>query len=154
MKQRWSLFCFVVGLGIVTACGVPEGSTSLVSEFSQGACSKNLPLLPQSPTSPVSVQSEGLYVLVSYKQAPFRCEQKVQFFVKQQEQTIQVTARPVDMNPTVVAACDCNFDLQGKLGPFPAGTYTVEVYHKTDNYGSSSETRKLSTTSLTLQQGQ
>lgn len=154
MRTRWvSCVGMLVCTCVLWACQAPEGSTLKVSEFSQGACSKNLPLIPQSPGGTVDVKASGAYIWVTYKQAHFRCEQKVQFYVDQEDSVIKVTARPIDMNPSVVAGCDCQFDLSAKVGPFPAGNYQVEVYHKTDNYGSPSQTTKVSSVAVTLTSG-
>ncbi len=126
-------------------------SNELVQQFNQSECMSNLPLIPHAPgDQPVEIATDGAYITVLYKLANFRCEQKVMFVSEQEGTIIKVTARPVDMNPSVVAACDCKFNLTAKLGPFDSGDYTVKVFHQTDNYGSPSETSEVGSATVTV----
>lgn len=147
MKRR-TLLGALVFVTFCVSCGV-DLEQSVVS-FEQGDCVKNLPLIPHSPTQDVIIGTDGLYIKLTYKKAPFRCEQKAKFVVSQEKNVLKVTARPVDLNPTVVASCDCKFDLTGKLGPYQSGDYTVKVFHQTDNYGSPSKTKEVHSEKVTL----
>lgn len=148
--SRWiATSVLSLSLSFVACSGSP--TNDLLQEFNQSDCMSNLPLIPQSPeTQPIEITTSGSYINVLYKMANFRCEQKVKFVTEQEGNTIKVTARPVEMNPSVVAACDCKFNLTAKLGPFDDGSYTVKVFHQTDNYGSPSETSEMGSANVTV----
>jgi hypothetical protein len=136
LRRMFLLGTVFVGM-LAIGVGCDAGGTQKVSSFQQSECKKNeqgLPLLPRSPEeAEVSAKVSGSYVEVMYKLAPFRCAQKVGFFVEEKEGEIHVVARPNDMDPDVVAACDCTYDYNGKIGPLAAGKYTVKIYHQGDN---------------------
>lgn len=134
MNWRLCVLLFVVGLfggWMGVAC---DAGSSQASSFTQSECQKNLPLLPNSPDgADVAATADGEYIAVSYKLAPFRCAQKVSFYGEFNGDVLEVTARPVDLDPAAVAGCDCTYNLTGKFGPYPAGAYTVKIFHQGDN---------------------
>ncbi|TNE47682.1 MAG: hypothetical protein EP343_19185 [Deltaproteobacteria bacterium] len=153
MKRMFFPVLLAVALFLLCSLQACSGgpSNELVQQFNQSECMSNLPLIPHAPgEQPVEIATDGAYITVLYKLANFRCEQKVMFVSEQDGTTIKVTARPVDMNPSVVAACDCKFNLSAKVGPFDSGSYTVKVFHQTDNYGSPSETSEVGSANVTV----
>lgn len=146
-------FLSSVALFSLVACATPTGTTLQATSLQQSAC------LPSSETQePAQTDGKEAYTLtangdqleITYKNAPFRCEQKVAWEASLDGQVLTAIVRPQDMNPTTVARCNCRYDLGVKIGPLNKGKYTVKIQQKSDNYGSPSTTKDVHTGEVTL----
>lgn len=137
-KTIFVTFFASILLLLVSACGEPPPGEE-VGTFSQSAClaQSNKPLTTKVPQQRfgrdvVSLTVSGNDIKVTYKFAHFRCAQKVKMYSKLEGKNITITVRPIDMNPSMVAGCDCEYNLSGKVGPFSSGKYTVTVFRQWD----------------------
>lgn len=72
-------------------------------------------------------------LLVDASSVQFRCEQDVEGFWKQDGGKVEVLVQPIDMNPKMVAGCDCLYDLSIEVGsPDPTATEVV-LYRRWDD---------------------
>lgn len=135
------------------ACGTMSAYNT--DNFTQSECvsgdTKPLTIqqVPQDRDA-VTLSAQGDRIAIDYQYAHFRCAQKVHFVAAKEGQTITITAQPVDLNPSAVAGCDCEYHLKGAVGPFPAGTYTVKVIRRWDNKSGENATKEIHSSSLTL----
>ncbi|MCB9638101.1 MAG: hypothetical protein H6728_00100 [Myxococcales bacterium] len=155
MNIKW----FALGLAVLLfnpACG-PDNRIQTTA-LQQSACLSNQAPEPnKEPPNPYTTQpevtlSKGTVTLnVSYKNVRFRCGQDatIEAFLDEGG-IVRVVAHPKDMNPSIVAGCDCLYDLGAQVGPLPAGKYKVKIQRQTDNYGGSSETDDLRTEEVEL----
>jgi len=151
MKQRnifVKLFLLISILWFFIAC---SGNEISPLDFEQSGCIESSinPLTVRVMADPsrdqVTLKVDGAYLIINYQHARFRCSQKVTFIAKQSGNIITIYVQPVDMNPSSVTRCDCEYTIKGKVGPFNPGTNTVNVIRKWDNYagtGSSKEVLK------------
>jgi len=125
----------ILSLLALTACGadLPEGweDAKPVTSLDQSACDG-------TPYEEHDERAEGDLgtspLEISLREGHFRCEQDVEAFYRIAEGDIDVLVQPVDMNPSVVAGCDCLYDvdmtisLEVDLAPGKA-----TVYRRWDN---------------------
>ena len=100
-----------------------------VKSFAQAVC----------PGSDMTFSDEGASfsggagnIGVVYKQAHFRCEQKVEGFWKAAGDAVDILVQPIDMNPAAVAMCDCGYDITFVVDPVSAGLHTATLYRRWD----------------------
>lgn len=121
----------MLSLVLLVACGpdLPAGweEAEPIPDFHQAACAGD----PYGDYEPVvtAEQSDG-GLAITYEKAHFRCEQDVEGFFKVEGDTLAVLVQPIDMNPSMVAACDCLYTLD--MGVGATGT-TVEMWRRWDN---------------------
>lgn len=72
-------------------------------------------------------------VVIEYSEAHFRCAQDVEGFVRGETGALDVLVQPVDMDPEMVTACDCLYDITIELDPVRAGEHPITVYRRWDN---------------------
>ena len=140
----------------LTACG--PANRVQTTALQQSACLSNQaqpdpgkePPNPYNTKPEIAVTKATSTLNVMYKNVRFRCEQKTLIEAFLDGQILRVVARPIEMNPSVVAGCDCIYDLGAQVGPLPAGKYTLKVQRQTDNYGGKSETSDLHTQEIEL----
>ena len=94
----------------------------------QAACGGN-PYEPHDER--LEVEGAVGRALVDLRETTFRCEQTVEAFVREGDATVDVLVQPEDMHPSMVAACDCLYDV-GVDVPLDPGTYVVSAYRRWD----------------------
>ncbi|MCB9638102.1 MAG: hypothetical protein H6728_00105 [Myxococcales bacterium] len=143
-------FLSVSLLFTVFACVAPSdpnnGTVLQASSIQQSTC--NASDINQTPGDPEGKESytltpKGNQIEISYKNAPFRCDQKVTWEAALSGQVVTATVRPEDMDPTTVARCGCRYDVSAMIGTLSQGKYTIKIVHKTDNYGSPSTSQEV-----------
>ena len=109
-----------------------EGARSL--PITQPTCSDGTGLGLES-TVIATGHAGGIDVL--YQRATFRCDQKVQAFLREKDGAFDVLFQPLLMNPSTVARCDCAYNLETSFGA-PSGEHKVTVWKRWDAYGQAS----------------
>lgn len=112
-------------------CGpdLPEGweDAEPIADFAQTDCG-------ESPYDGyevlLSATAAGGGVDLVYDHAHFRCEQEVEGFYRVDGDRLSVLVQPVDMHPSVVAACDCLYTVTMGL---PETGAEVEVWRRWDD---------------------
>lgn len=93
----------------------------------------------QELESSFEVTENGDPVGASYLNAMYRCSQEVCAYHLEEDGIAKVLTQPCEMDPELVAKCDCRYDLSFEFPRPPRGA--VEIWHGTDNYGSPAEQR-------------
>ena len=116
---------------LLVACApdLPAGweDAEPIADFHQAACEGD-PYGKFEPTVSAAESDGGL--AITYDKAVFRCEQDVEGFYKLDGDTVSVLVQPIDMNPSIVAGCDCLYTLD--MGVEATGA-TVEMWRRWDN---------------------
>jgi hypothetical protein len=91
-----------------------------------------------SPSEELAASVADGTIEVSYKHARFRCQQDVEAFARSEGTTIDVLVQPINLNPPLVAKCECAYDLSivlpaVKRGRLEPGSYEVRVSRRWDN---------------------
>ena len=141
---------------LITACGpdLPKNwsSATSIDDFQQSSCEgdpyEDNEEDEEDEEDTLSMRIDNGILNIDYNEVVFRCEQGVEGFQMSEENNISVLLQPQDMNPSMVAKCDClyNFSLS-----FPVDTqesYTVDVYTRTDRYGGDAELSLVDTIDL------
>lgn len=126
----------------LAACGpdLPAGweDARPVTSLVQTAC------LDASPYEPHDERAEGDLgsspYQVSLKEGHFRCEQEVAGFYRLAGAGVDVLVQPADMNPRLVAGCDCLYDIDMTLRlEVDLAPERVTVYRRWDNLNDPNE---------------
>jgi len=80
----------------------------------------------------VDVTSGAGRVEVALRETPFRCAQDVEAFARRRERSLDLLVQPIDMHPSVVAGCDCLYDIDLTVHDVPSGGLTVSVWRRWD----------------------
>ncbi len=118
----------LVGCGADLPAGWEDAEP--VASLSQGECAGS----PYDTGVVVEVEADfGADPLeVDASNVHFRCEQDVEAFWKQDGATVEVLVQPIDMNPSVVARCDCLYDLEIVVGSPEGEVSEVVVWRRWD----------------------
>jgi hypothetical protein len=90
-------------------------------------------------------------VRVLYNDAHFRCEQPVEAFVRRGDNTLDVLVQPIDMNPDMVAGCDCLYDIVVEIKNLVAGDYAVSLSRRWDNINDPNDPVPIATDIVTVE---
>ncbi len=95
---------------LVACTDLPEGweDAAPIEDFSQKACDGS-PYEEYETT--VTAAPEGDATRFEWENAHFRCAQDVEGFYRFDGPLLQVLVQPVDMHPSVVAGCDCLYNI-------------------------------------------
>ena len=145
---------FLVSLVLfATACSqLPSewASANVVENFTQSACAP-LPELEARGGERLAVQPAGTGRLrVEYRNAHFRCEQKVTAYAKVNGSAVDVLVQPADMNPSSVAKCNCLYDIAFEVPGLAAGTYDVLLQRRWDDRNSPNDPVRIGATRVTV----
>jgi len=117
---------------VFAACGpnLPDGwKDARRISVQQEKCAGYLPTSSET----FSATSTATSIEVD-SQVQFRCNQKVEGFVREATGTIDLLVQPVDMDPGSWAACGCYYGIRASLGATPGG-YAVSLYRRWDGAG-------------------
>lgn len=121
-----------------TACGsdLPPGwegakSLPIVQTECQGSPYDGPPEEVQ-----VTPRSGGVDLL--YDNAHFRCDQKVEGFIRWSGANADVLVQPKDMNPSKVAGCDCLYRITASI-PGSPGDHEITLFRRWDEHGGHSD---------------
>ena len=113
---------------------------TLIEHFTQASCNEDMEaVMEHAPTASTKVVNDEL--VLTYPNAHFRCDQAVQGFVKQTDNGYSVLIQPAEMNPVLVAKCDCGYTLEAKLPTIESND--VRVFHRGDNHGREATLREI-----------
>jgi hypothetical protein len=73
-----------------------------------------------------------------YEGAPFRCNQHVCAYRRDEGMSTRILVQPCDMNPGMVTRCDCLYSVSFPLDGVVPGAL-VELYHRWDRAGSTGD---------------
>lgn len=130
-----------LGLLLLSACGADlpaEWSTyEPVTSLTQSECDGN-------PYEDFDEHVEGDLgaspLEVGIREGHFRCEQEVEGFYRIVEGDIEVLVQPRDMDPSMVAACDCLYDIDMTVAlDVDLAPGAVRVYRRWDNQNDPNE---------------
>ena len=82
----------------------------------------------------VEVDFSGAPVQVDYKEAHFRCAQDVEAFARIEGAALDLLVQPIDMDPKVVAGCDCLYDIAMSVAEYPGVPDRVSLYRRWDDW--------------------
>lgn len=124
----------LLSLVLLACADLPEGwAGASPLPLTQSACDGDP--YAGDPNERVEAGEDG--ASVRYLEAHFRCEQDVEAFGLEQDGVLGVLVQPVDMNPRVVARCDCLYNLDIGLQGSTAGE--VELWRRWDNLNDPNE---------------
>ncbi|RLB48535.1 MAG: hypothetical protein DRJ42_23000 [Deltaproteobacteria bacterium] len=81
----------------------------------------------------IEVAGGASWIDVDYLEAHFRCDQEVEAFRRGNGASIEFLVQPVDMNPSVVTACDCLYNVTITVPGLATGDYAVSLFRRWDN---------------------
>ena len=111
----------------------------LIENFTQEECNEDMEAVMESaPKASVKAVNDSL--IITYPNAHFRCDQAVQGFIKQTEKGYSILIQPKELNPAMVAKCDCGYKLVATLPKTKSND--VRVFHRGDNFVSESTIRE------------
>jgi hypothetical protein len=126
--MRWIPF-----FGLLAGCGpdLPAGweDATPVDALTQSACD-GTPY--EDFDERVESDLTGDPLSVDVFETPFRCAQEVEAFWKRDGDRIEVLVQPIDMNPRVVAGCDCLYDLSITVTETGEPSTALEVWRRWD----------------------
>ena len=124
-----------LGLG---ACSSDDSSSDLPEGWAGAGRVKTL-VQEECPGSDMDFADEGASftggagnIGVVYKQAHFRCEQKVEGFWKAAGDAVDMLVQPIDMHPSSVAKCDCGYNITFLVEPVSSGPHIASLYRRWD----------------------
>lgn len=124
-----------LALLMLAACSpdLPAGweDATPVASLTQSECAGNPYEAPPDERVAGDLASDPLSIEVL--EAHFRCAQDVEAYWQQDGERVEVLVQPIDMNPSVVAACDCLFDLDIEVGVPTSPPERLVVYRRWDN---------------------
>jgi hypothetical protein len=88
---------------------------------------------------------------VAYKQAHFRCEQKVEGFWKGTGDSVDILVQPIDMYPAAVAMCDCGYDITFVVEPVSPGSHLTTLYRRWDGMNNPNDPVLIESASVIVQ---
>ena len=130
-----------VWIGLMTAFGASCAGTDadLPTGWEDAARIENLvqhdcqsSALAIDPPEGVRFAPGASQLEVTYDHAHFRCEQRVEGFVRQSKGTLELLVQPIEMDPSSVARCDCRYEIAIQL-PVRSGSYAAKLYRRWDN---------------------
>ena len=111
-----------------------------IENFTQASCNEDMEqVMENAPKASTKIENGDL--ILTYPNAHFRCDQAVQGFVKQTDNGYSVLIQPAEMNPGMVAKCDCGYTLEAKLPHVKSND--IRVFHRGDNHGSEATLREI-----------
>lgn len=129
---RWGT-AMVVAVGVLGGCGpdLPEGwkAAEPVDSLTQASCAGS-PYEPHDERITSDLEPDPLHV--DYLRAHFRCEQEVEAFWQRDGEGVEVLVQPVDMRPSVVAGCDCLYDVAIDVAVLPSAPEAVTLFRRWD----------------------
>ena len=113
---------------------------TLIKDFTQAICNEDMEaVMENAPKATTKVVNDEL--VLTYPNAHFRCDQPVQGFVTETKTGYAVLVQPKEMNPVMVAKCDCGYTLQATLPTIKSND--VRVFHRGDNHAGESTIREI-----------
>lgn len=131
-KTAWTGLVIAFGVGCAgTDADLPAGweDAARIESLVQHECKSGSAI--ESPEG-VRFAAGPQDLEVAYDHAHFRCEQKVEGFVRESAAAIELLVQPVEMDPSAVAGCDCRYDIAIRL-PIRSGRYVAKLYRRWDN---------------------
>jgi hypothetical protein len=142
----------IAAAALLACSGLPaeeEGASASAAAVSQSGCIGSLAELEQGRREHVEIRPAAGRIRFDYRNAHFRCEQRVGAWVRRNGSAVDVVVRPVDMSPAAVAKCDCLYDVSFEV-PLPAGTYDVVVHRRWDNRHSPNDPVRIGSERITV----
>ena len=139
-----------------TACGpdLPENweKSVPIDDFQQSSCEGD----PYEDNEEdegdeeenLSMRIENGILNIDYNDVVFRCEQGVEGFQMSEDNNISVLLQPKEMNPSMVAKCDCLYNFSLSFPVENLESYTVDLYTRTDRYGGDAELSLVNTNDI------
>ncbi|WP_437661923.1 hypothetical protein [Sorangium sp. So ce1182] len=129
--------CMVTaGVLLLVGCGgadLPEGweDAEAIEGLTQSECRASA--YDETVKETLAATPESGAVRLDYRAAHFRCDQKVEGFVRTAGGKAEVLVQPTEMDPGAVAGCDCLYDIGMTLEGLGKGAVAVELYRRWDN---------------------
>ena len=112
----------------------------LIQDFNQETCNEDMDEVTANAPKASTKIVEGNLIL-TYPNAHFRCDQSVQGFIKQRDDRYAVLVQPIEMNPVMVAKCDCGYTLTATLPNVTANE--IRLFHRGDNHDGEATIREI-----------
>ena len=113
---------------------------TLIADVKQASCNEDMTQIIESiPKASTQFLNDNL--VITYPNAHFRCDQNVQAFLKQINNTYAVLIQPTEMNPVLVAKCDCGYNIEVTIPN--AKLKDLRLFHRGDNFGGESVVREI-----------
>jgi hypothetical protein len=135
----------VIGALMLVGCSadLPEGweTAEAIEGLKQAECKGSA--YDETVKEQLVATAEAGAVKVEYSAAHFRCEQKVEGFVRRGSGKVDVLVQPVDMNPSAVAGCDCLYDIDMAIQGLSKGKVDLGLYRRWDNLNDPNDPEKV-----------
>ncbi|MCC6876011.1 MAG: hypothetical protein IT378_17010 [Sandaracinaceae bacterium] len=89
--------------------------------------------------------------LLDLRETTFRCAQDVEAFAREGQSSLDVLVQPRDMNPEMVAACDCLYDVHVEVDALEPGPYSVAAFRRWDNWNDPNDPVPVGTADITVE---
>ena len=116
----------------------------MIDNFKQETCNEDMDEVTATAPKAFTKIVDGNLV-ITYPNAHFRCDQDVQAFVKEREDEYAILVQPKELNPVMVAKCDCGYTLTATLPNVTVNE--VRLFHRGDNHGGEGTIREISVAS-------
>jgi hypothetical protein len=102
---------------LLVACGpeLPEGweDAEPIDDLVQADCDGSP--MDEGYQESATASTDGQTVSIELNPVTFRCEQTVEGFWKEEAGHLEVLVQPQDMNPGMVAGCDCAYRIDAEV---------------------------------------
>jgi len=123
----------VLAMACSSGPNLPEGweEAELVNDFQQSECTGEP---GTGATEEINGVADATTMELSWTNTEFRCEQKVEAYLKRLGVTHELLVQPVEMEPDEVANCDCLYDLDAQWN-ISGDLESVRIFKRVDEFG-------------------
>ena len=116
---------------------------TVIDNFKQETCNENMDEVTATAPKAFTKIVDG-NLRITYPNAHFRCDQDVQAFVKKRDDGYAILVQPKELNPVMVAKCDCGYTLTATLPNVTVNA--IRLFHRGDNHGREATIREITVT--------
>ena len=131
-----------------TAClpDLPSGweDAKPIDELQQSECEGDPYEAEDNDESSLTGGIENEELQLQYSKATFRCDQAVEGFHMIEDGKLSILIQPQEMNPSMVAKCDCLYDIDISIIGLE-DINTIDVYKRSDGYAGEPSMRHVDT---------
>jgi hypothetical protein len=81
----------------------------------------------------VEAKATSGHISAIAREVTFRCNQPAHALIRRGSKELELLVEPLDMDPTNIPKCICNYDLEFEIDGLSRGTYTLTVFHRGDH---------------------
>ena len=136
LMKKNNIFPFMAVFFTACVSDLPEGwgQSEMIDELQQSECEGD-PYETEESSEEDSLHGriENGELQLQYSKAAFRCDQVVEGFYMIEDGALSILIQPQEMNPSMVAKCDCLYDIDISILGLE-GINEIDVYKRSDGY--------------------